>query len=112
MQSTHFSPARSPIAAAIKAPYLHIRPVMITTDKHILRTAHMAAFDTTRTTYGSDRAASNSASFISTLISKIVAWNDVRTTRKALSALSDRELEDIGLSRGDVDSVAISKITR
>ena len=29
-------------------------------------------------------------------------WNDIRVTRKALSRLSDRELEDIGLTRGDV----------
>ena len=29
-------------------------------------------------------------------------WNDLRVTRKALSRLSDRELEDIGLTRGDV----------
>ena len=31
------------------------------------------------------------------------AWNDARLTRKALGRLSDRELDDIGLCRGDVD---------
>lgn len=30
-------------------------------------------------------------------------WNAARTTRKALHKLSDRQLEDIGLCRGDVD---------
>jgi uncharacterized protein YjiS (DUF1127 family) len=30
-------------------------------------------------------------------------WNDRRVTRKALSKLSDRELDDIGLCRGDVE---------
>ena len=34
------------------------------------------------------------------------AWNDARATRKALSALSDRELEDIGLTRGDIANFA------
>ena len=32
--------------------------------------------------------------------------NDARATRKALSKLSDRELDDIGLTRGDIDAVA------
>lgn len=30
-------------------------------------------------------------------------WNDARITRKALSKLSDRELDDIGLCRGDIE---------
>lgn len=34
------------------------------------------------------------------------AWKDARATRKALSALTDRELEDIGLTRADIDRVA------
>lgn len=34
------------------------------------------------------------------------AWNERRATRAALSRLSDRELDDIGLSRGDIDLVA------
>jgi uncharacterized protein YjiS (DUF1127 family) len=31
------------------------------------------------------------------------AWNDARVTRKALNKLSDRELDDIGLCRGDIE---------
>ncbi len=34
------------------------------------------------------------------------SWNDARVTRKALHALSDRELSDIGLARCDIDAVA------
>ncbi|MFK7938594.1 MAG: DUF1127 domain-containing protein [Roseovarius sp.] len=34
------------------------------------------------------------------------AWRSTRATQVALSRLSDRELEDIGLSRGDIDRVA------
>ena len=33
-------------------------------------------------------------------------WSNVRATRDALHALSDRELNDIGLSRSDIDRVA------
>lgn len=37
------------------------------------------------------------------LIDAVVAWNESRVTRAALSKLSDRELEDIGLNRRDID---------
>lgn len=36
------------------------------------------------------------------LVSRLQAWNDVRTTRNALSRLSDHALDDLGLTRGDV----------
>ena len=36
---------------------------------------------------------------------KFAAWNDARLTRKALGRLSDRELDDIGLCRGDVELI-------
>lgn len=32
-------------------------------------------------------------------------WNDRRITRSSLSGLSDRQLEDIGLCRGDIDRI-------
>lgn len=34
------------------------------------------------------------------------AWNEARMTRNALSRLSARELEDIGLCRGDIEEIA------
>lgn len=40
------------------------------------------------------------------MTASFVAWNDARSTRNALSKLSDRELEDIGLCRGDIDALA------
>lgn len=69
----------------------------------------MAALDTSRTAYGSASAVS---SFISRSLSAVVAWNDSRVTRKALSSLTDRELEDIGLVRGDIDAVAQTEFFR
>lgn len=35
----------------------------------------------------------------------LAAWNDKRVTRRELSRLSDRELDDIGLCRADIDRV-------
>jgi len=36
----------------------------------------------------------------------IASWRDTRTTRRELSRLSDRELDDIGLCRGDIEQIA------
>lgn len=40
------------------------------------------------------------------LVATLMTWNEQRITRKQLSALSDRELADIGLERGDINAVA------
>ena len=61
----------------------------------------MAAFDT--------HAQANLTGRIGQAVSLLVAsfndWNEARMTRAALSDLSDRELDDIGLSRADVDAL-------
>jgi uncharacterized protein YjiS (DUF1127 family) len=58
--------------------------------------------------YEMNRVAANAG--VTGVVSRIVAmlgeWNDARVTRKALSKLSDRELDDIGLNRGDVERMA------
>ncbi|KZX94881.1 MULTISPECIES: DUF1127 domain-containing protein [unclassified Sulfitobacter] len=72
----------------------------------------MAALDTTRTTYGTASAVNRTIVFLTDLVASFVSWNDSRVTRKALSSLSDRELEDIGLIRGDIDYVANSYLIR
>ncbi len=72
----------------------------------------MASFDTSRTTYGTASAVNRLVLAISDAVASIIAWNDARVTRKALSGLTDRELEDIGLSRSDIDSVAVSSFIR
>ncbi|WP_104018833.1 DUF1127 domain-containing protein [Roseovarius nitratireducens] len=45
---------------------------------------------------------------LSRIVEAVISWNDRRATRTALAQLSDRELDDIGLSRGDIDRVARS----
>ena len=61
----------------------------------------MAVIETTRTT----RPTASFGFGVQKLVAAIVAWNDARVTRNALSKLSDRELEDIGLARGDIERV-------
>ena len=61
----------------------------------------MSAFDTTRTNTGF-----STLNLVSSIVASIASWNDARVTRTALAKLSDRELDDIGLSRGDIDMVA------
>jgi uncharacterized protein YjiS (DUF1127 family) len=45
------------------------------------------------------------ASAISALVGRVAAWNDARVTRAALAKLTDHELDDIGLCRGDIDTI-------
>jgi len=46
------------------------------------------------------------------LVATLMTWNAQRTTRKQLSALSDRELADIGLERADIEAVALGRFRR
>ncbi len=63
----------------------------------------MAAYESNRpVAAGAQNGGRISAVFSSTFAS-LAAWNDARVTRNALGKLSDRELDDIGLCRGDID---------
>ncbi|MEM9797998.1 MAG: DUF1127 domain-containing protein [Pseudomonadota bacterium] len=55
----------------------------------------MAVFDATRPT-----------SPLTEVVGRMIAWYDRRMTVKALSKLTDRELDDIGLMRGDLEQIA------
>ena len=61
----------------------------------------MSAFETTRANSGF-----SVLNLVSNLVASIASWNDARVTRNALSKLSDRELDDIGLCRGDIEFIA------
>ena len=50
------------------------------------------------------------AAFVN-LFAAIAAWNDARITRKSLEQLTEHELDDIGLCRGDIDYVASRRIS-
>ena len=36
------------------------------------------------------------------IVTKVTNWNDNRQTRNTLNRLSDHQLEDIGMTRGDI----------
>lgn len=42
---------------------------------------------------------------IGNTLTALGSWNDKRITRRELRNLSERELEDIGLNRADIDDV-------
>lgn len=62
----------------------------------------MALYDMPRSQFGGYSIGARMAS----TVNAVVAWNDARVTRKSLSGLTDRELDDIGLVRGDIDMIA------
>lgn len=70
-------------------------------------------------TYDFSRAPATQAELYTRIGARIVAliglvaeWQDARATRRALNTLSDRELDDIGLVRGDIDDVANGGVFR
>ncbi|MFT6933214.1 MAG: hypothetical protein ACJAXT_001920 [Paracoccaceae bacterium] len=67
----------------------------------IERTTHMAIV--TNRALG---AGFTATSAIARIVGRFAAWNDARVTRDSLQRLSARELEDLGLVRGDIDSIA------
>ncbi len=69
----------------------------------------MAAIDTSRTAFAGPAVAKRSGTFLSRIIGAFKEWNDERLTRKALHSLSDRELDDIGLARGDINAVSLRR---
>lgn len=50
--------------------------------------------------------------YIISLFNIVSEWNDRRVTRSALGSLSDRELDDIGLVRGDIDDISAGTYRR
>ncbi len=64
----------------------------------------MATFTTTRP--NTAIFAGSTKHFVKSTVAAFAAWNDQRITRKSLSKLSARELEDIGLSFCDIDGIA------
>lgn len=51
-------------------------------------------------------AAGGVGSIVAQLTALFASWREARTTRNELSRLTDRELDDIGLCRGDIERVA------
>ena len=65
----------------------------------------MAAFETTRPAPFGAISIFRLVTVIGDTIAALSAWNDARVTLNALGKLSDRELDDIGLCRGDIEMI-------
>ncbi|MCP3972811.1 MAG: DUF1127 domain-containing protein [Rhodobacteraceae bacterium] len=65
----------------------------------------MASFDTTRPMADGHLFGVRPNSFFARIVAAIAVWNDARVTRNALSRLSNHELDDLGLSRGDIEAM-------
>lgn len=70
----------------------------------------MATFETSRPApFGAISAYRVVAAF-DNLRCAVIAWNNARATQNALAKLSDHELNDIGLSRGDIARIGENRI--
>jgi len=65
----------------------------------------MAAVETTRPAPFGAITTYRAITSVSRALRAVSAWNDARATRNALSKLSDRQLDDIGLCRGDIETL-------
>lgn len=73
---------------------------------HFEKEPAMAAHTTTRPAPLGAITAYKLINAVSLIADKVATWNDARMTRNALGKLSDRELDDIGLCRGDIEDMA------
>jgi uncharacterized protein YjiS (DUF1127 family) len=81
---------------------LEIRSFERITDMSATETPRPAPLDAL-TTYHFDQT-------LDRAFSQFAAWNDARVTRKALAKLTDRELDDIGLCRGDIEAISATRV--
>lgn len=72
----------------------------------------MTTIDTTHADAGLRLSGLRLSGFLARMTGALRDWNDARVTRRALSRLSARELDDIGLCRGDIDAIAASGTRR
>jgi uncharacterized protein YjiS (DUF1127 family) len=113
MRKLHIRCAIPSLAGNSNSAYLDIRTLKNSAQhKQKRRTAPMATFNSTRTTYDIASFTNRAIAFVAEMAHAASAWNDARITNKALSKLTDRELTDIGLSRGDIEDVARSNFIR
>lgn len=65
----------------------------------------MAILETVRPITFGTRFATRLTAAVSAVVLRINEWNSARATRRALNSLSDLHLEDIGITRADIDSI-------
>lgn len=86
----------------------HREPIQVTvlTASHLHREVRSMAFLDISHTTTFTTSSNIILKFIISVFDKLIKWNDSRITRNALSQLSARELNDIGLVPGDIDRIS------
>lgn len=101
LQNLHKTYALSRLAKAGATPYFSLSITDAAVQQPRKGNLAMAASDTTRSV-----PAAAFGTRVTSLFAALSDWNDARITRKSLSRLSARELDDIGLCRGDIEMIA------
>ncbi len=65
----------------------------------------MAALEFTRPVASGLSVGGRITAIVVAYFARLADWHTTEQTRKALRKLSDRELEDIGLNRGDIEEI-------
>jgi uncharacterized protein YjiS (DUF1127 family) len=65
----------------------------------------MAAYETSRAAPFGAITVFRMVQTVTNAVEAMKAWNSARITRKSLSRLSNRELDDIGLCRDDIELI-------
>lgn len=65
----------------------------------------MALFDASRPVVANSGIGARLMNTIPNLVAHLVDWNEARITRNELAKLSDHQLDDLGLSRGQIDGL-------
>lgn len=73
--------------------------------ENTLRSILMALVDTSRPLFTGRSSADLLGHSAHGLFARFMDWRDRRATKAALEALSNRELDDIGLTRGDLERI-------
>jgi uncharacterized protein YjiS (DUF1127 family) len=106
MQPLHGGHAIALLALRTQHDYLAvIEGIGLRFEQFENRMQAMAAVETTRPAPFGAITTYRAITTVSNAFATLAAWNDARVTRKALNKLSDRELDDIGLCRGDIEFI-------
>jgi len=103
MQALQGGLARAQLALHMQQDYLAVIEARSFGFEQIEKERTMAAIETSRPAPFGAITTYRAVTALTSIFTMLGAWNDARVTRKALSKLSDRELDDIGLCRGDIE---------
>ena len=65
----------------------------------------MALFDASRPVVANTGFGARLQTLLARISGAVIEWNEQRITRNELAKLSDHQLDDLGLTRGDVDTL-------